>query len=327
MTQLVITRNIGETAVSKLGQTDIRFSHNESDVSWNQDTLIAQSSKAEAIVCLLSDQMSADVMDRLPNLRLIANVAVGYDNIDIQAATERGIIVTNTPDVLTETTADLAFALLFAIARRIPESDSFMRAEKYTRFELFPDMLGVDVYGKTLGIVGMGRIGTAVARRGTLGFNMPILYSGRRRQEEAESELGATYVSFDDLLAQSDFISVNVALTPETTHLFDYVAFQKMKSTACFINTARGPVVKEADLVQALKEGLIQGAAIDVFEFEPKMVDGLADIQDKLVVAPHIGSATVDTRNKMADIAVSNVIAYFEGKRPLTMVNPEVYDK
>ena len=211
MTQLVITRNIGETAVSKLTAGGLDFSHNESDASWEQQTLIANAQSAEAVICLLSDNISAEAMDALPNLRLIANVAVGYDNIDVQAATERGIVVTNTPDVLTETTADLAFALLLAIARRIPESDSYMRAEKYTRFELFPDMLGMDVYGKTLGIVGLGRIGTAVARRGAHGFNMPILYSGRRRNEKAEAELSATFVSFDELLARSDYVSVNVA--------------------------------------------------------------------------------------------------------------------
>ncbi|MEM7331564.1 MAG: D-glycerate dehydrogenase [Chloroflexota bacterium] len=326
MSQLVITRNIGETAVAKLTHARLGFSHNKPDVSWTQQMLIANAKNAEALVCLLSDKMSAEVMDALPNLKLIANVAVGYDNIDVQAATERGIIVTNTPDVLTETTADLAFALLLAIARRIPESDSYMRAEKYTRFELFPDMLGMDVCGKTLGIVGMGRIGTAVARRGALGFSMPILYCGRSQNEAAAAEFGATFVSFNELLAKSDFVSVNVALTPETTHLFDINTFRKMKQTACLINTARGPVVKEADLVTALKTGLLRGAALDVFEFEPKMVAGLADIHDKLVVTPHIGSATIDTRHKMADIAVNNVLAYFAGERPLTMVNPEVFD-
>lgn len=324
MSELVITRHIGQSAQQKLETIDISFSHNQSDQSWTQAELIERAKEATAVICLLSDQISADVMDALPNLKLIANVAVGYDNIDVSAATERGIMVTNTPDVLTETTADLAFGLLLAIARRLPESDGYMRAGKYGRFELFPDMLGVDVYGKTLGIVGMGRIGTAVARRGALGFKMPILYSGRSHNHEAEAELNARKVSFETLLKNSDFISINVALNEQTTHLFTYETFAKMKPSACIINTARGPVIKESDLVKALNEDLIRGAALDVFEFEPEMVAGLAGIHDKLVVAPHIGSATVDTRMKMADIAVENVMAYFEGKRPLTIVNPEV---
>lgn len=321
--QIVVTRNIGDKAHAQLEALGAPFLHNRSDESWRQEELIEKAQGATAVICLLSDQMDGDVMDRLPDLRLIANVAVGYDNVDVDAASQRGILVTNTPDVLTETTADLAFALLLAIARRIPESDAYMRAGNYQRFELFPEMLGVDVYGKTLGIVGLGRIGTAVAKRGAHGFDMPILYSGRSRYPEKEAQLNGRYVSFDELLAQSDFISINVSLNDETRHLFDKAAFQKMKPTACLVNTARGPVVKESDLLWALREEEIRGAALDVFEFEPEMVAGLAEIHDRLVVAPHIGSATIETRQKMAQIAVDNVAAILRGKRPLTPVNEE----
>lgn len=325
MSDVLITQQIG-AATDLLDKAGIAYRHNDRTRPLAQAALVAQAREVTAVICLLTDKIDAAVMDKLPNLKLIANVAVGYDNIDVQAATERGIIVTNTPDVLTETTADLAFALLLAIARRVPQSDSFMRAGRYTHFELYPEMMGVDVYGKTLGIVGMGRIGAAVARRGALGFDMPILYAGRSPNKAAEQQLNAKRVSLDELLAQSDFISLNCALTDETHHLIDDAALQKMKPTACLINTARGAVVNETDLVRALREGVIGGAALDVYEFEPKMVDGLAEIHDRLVLTPHTGSATLGTRQRMAQIAVENVVAFFGGKRPFTMLNPEVFD-
>ncbi len=318
---LLITRKISDEAMALIAENGIAYKLNEADVAWSADELAAQMREATAMICLLTDKITAELMDAAPNLKLIANVAVGYDNIDVVAATERGILVTNTPDVLTETTADLAFALLLAIARRIVEADAFMRAGKLKSFELFPSLMGVDVFGKTLGIVGMGRIGTAVARRGALGFGMNILYTTNSPKPEAEAELGATKVDFATLLKESDFISINAPMTPETHHLFTIKELRQMKPTACLINTARGPLIKEDDLVQALREGIIRGAALDVFEHEPLMADGLADLRQNLIVAPHVGSATVETRQKMAMLATENVVAFLSGKRPLTPVN------
>jgi glyoxylate reductase len=323
MTKVVITQPLNEEATKVLADSGISC-HQNSGSKWTDTELKEQIKAAAGVICLLTDKITAEVMAAAPDLKIIANVAVGHDNIDVAAATERGILVTNTPDVLTETTADLAFALLLAIARRIPEADAYMRAGKYQGFELFPQMLGVNVYGKTLGIVGMGRIGTAVARRAALGFKMNVLYSANSAKPAAEAELGAKQVSFAQLLAQSDFISINAPLTPATHHLFTLNEFKQMKTTACLINTSRGPLIKEADLVTALNQGLIRGAAMDVFEAEPKMASGLADIKDRLVLAPHVGSATIETRQQMALLAAQNVAAFFAGKPALTPVNPAV---
>lgn len=321
MTQLLITRKLSDEAMTLIADAGIDYRLNETDVRWLPEELREQIRDVEAVICLLTDKITADLMDAAPNLKLIANVAVGYDNIDVHAATERGILVTNTPDVLTETTADLAFALLLAIARRLVEADAYMRAGKLKEFEFFPSLMGTDVFGKTLGIVGMGRIGTAVARRGALGFGMKVLYTANSPKPEAEAELGATQVDFTTLLKESDFISINAPMTPATHHLFTINELRQMKATACLINTARGPLVKESDLVQALREGIIRGAALDVFEHEPLMADGLADLKHNLIVAPHVGSATVETREKMALLAAQNAAAFLTGKRPLTPVN------
>ncbi|MCP5096208.1 MAG: D-glycerate dehydrogenase [Chloroflexi bacterium] len=325
MSQVVITQKILQDAVDLFVKANIPVHYNQAVEPWSTDSLKNAVQDTEGIVCLLTDKISAEVMDAAPKLKVIANVAVGYDNVDVAAATERGIAVTNTPDVLTETTADLAFALLLAIARRIPESDAYMRAGKYQRFEMFPSLLGVDVYGKTLGIVGMGRIGTAVARRAALGFNMSVLYTANHPKPNAEETYGAKYVSFSELLAQSDFISINTPLTKQTHHLFTLHEFKQMKSTACIINTARGPVVKESDLAHALKTGIIRGAAIDVFEKEPEIHPALVPLKEQLIVAPHVGSATIETRQKMAFMAVNNAIQAVQGNRPPNILNPDVW--
>lgn len=322
---VLITRNIGQAAVQPLLEAGFRVEHNQADGSWDQPTLIDRAQQADGLICLLSDQINTAVLDACPRLKVVANVAVGYDNINVAAASERGVLVTNTPDVLTETTADLAFALLLAIARRLPEADAFMRAGRYTRFELFPEMLGVDVHGKTLGIVGMGRIGTAVARRAAAGFGMNVLYTGRSRHKSAEQQTGARFVSFETLLAESDFVSIHTPLNDQTRHLFTAETFAQMKPTACLINTARGPVVKEADLATALANGQIRGAALDVFEDEPRLQPALVTVHDRLVVAPHIGSATIETRQKMARMAVANVLGVLQGEGPKTAVNPQVW--
>jgi glyoxylate reductase len=327
MTRVVVTQKIYEQAVARLRQAGMDYTYHDEVVPWSPQDLQTAVHEAEAIVCLLTDKIDTAVMEAASTLKVIANVAVGYDNIDVAAATERGIVVTNTPDVLTETTADLAFALLLAIARRIPEADTYMRAGKYTRFELFPDLLGVDVYGKTLGIAGMGRIGAAVARRGALGFGMKVIYTANNLKEAAAVELGARKVSFAELLRESDFISINVPLTAETRHLFTLDEFRKMKPTACLVNTARGPVIKEADLVEALTQGIIRGAALDVFEHEPEMHPGLAQFKSQLIVVPHIGSASVETRQRMAMMAVENALAALNGTQPPNALNPEAWDK
>ncbi len=324
MPHILVMKKIDERALAQLREAGLDVTDNQANADWTPAELKQKLSHADGVVCLLTDKMTAAEMDAAPHLKIIANVAVGYDNIDVAAATKRSIVVTNTPDVLTETTADLAFALLLAIARRIPEADAYMRAGNYQTFELFPAMLGVDVFGKTLGIVGMGRIGTAVARRAALGFGMAVIYTANSPKPEAKAELAARRVTFAELLAQSDFISINAPLSPETHHLFTLQAFKQMKSSACLINTARGPLIKEADLVTALNQGLIRGAALDVFEAEPEMAPGLAEIRDRLVVAPHVGSATIETRQKMSGLAVANVTAFFKGNSPLTPVNPEL---
>lgn len=327
MSQVFITQTIDPQTLQQLDQAGISYRYRDETTPLPTDDLVQTVAEAdvEGIVCLLTDQIGAQLMDAAPRLKVIANVAVGYDNINLAAATERGIVVTNTPDVLTETTADLAFALLLALARKVVAADAHMRAGKYQKFQLFPPNLGVDVYGKTLGIVGMGRIGTAVARRGALGFDMPVLYTARSDKKTAERELGARHVSFAQLLQESDFVSINAPLTPETHHMFTLEAFRQMKPTACLINTARGPLVKEADLVQALEQGLIGGAALDVFEEEPKMHPGLAKFRDNLIVTPHIGSASVATRQQMARMAVANVIAALTNEQPPHMLNPEAW--
>lgn len=319
--KVVITQRIYDGAVALLDEAGLSTHYNDSDETLAPEALRELVTEATALVCLLPNRIDTAVLDAAPHLKIIANVAVGYDNIDVAAATERSIIVTNTPDVLTETTADLAFALLLAIARRVVEADAYMRAGQYTRFELFPEMLGVDVYGKTLGIVGLGRIGTAVAQRGALGFGMKVIYTANNRKEAAEETLGAQRVTFPELLAESDFISINVPLTPQTRHLFTLAEFQQMKRSAFIINTARGPIIKEADLVEALAQGIIRGAALDVFEEEPLMHSSLAQFHDRLIVTPHIGSASVETRQNMSLLAVRNVLAVLSGKRPLTPVN------
>jgi len=280
----------------------------------------------DGILCLLTDKIDAEFFDAAgPQLKVVSNYAVGYDNIDVDEATKRGIVVTNTPGVLTETTADLAWALIMSVARRIVEADKFTRAGKYEGWApmLF---LGQDVHGKTLGIVGMGRIGQAVARRAK-GFNMKVLYNDIRRiPEELEKELNATFASMDEVIENSDFISLHTYLSPETYHLINEEKLKRMKKTAYLINTSRGPVIDEAALVKALKEGWIAGAGLDVYEFEPKLVPGLAECENA-VLLPHIASASVETRTKMATMAAENLLAVLAGRMPPNPVNPEVMKK
>ncbi|HAH96456.1 MAG TPA: D-glycerate dehydrogenase [Firmicutes bacterium] len=279
----------------------------------------------DGLLCLLTDNISADMMDAAPGLKVIANYAVGFNNIDVAAATQRQIAVTNTPGVLTETTADLAFALLMSAARRIVESDKFTRAGKFEGWAplLF---LGQDIYQKTLGIVGFGRIGQAMARRAS-GFDMKVLYYSAHRRPQAEEEKhGVEYRALDDLLRESDFISLHVPLVAETRHLIGQREFNLMKSNAILINTARGPVIDENALVEALKTGKIAGAGLDVFEREPQIEPELLQL-DNVTIAPHIGSASVATRARMATMTAENIIAVFDGETPPNLVNKEIAKK
>lgn len=279
----------------------------------------------DGVLCLLTDPIDAEVLDAAgAQCRIFANYAVGYNNIDVAAATARGIMVTNTPGVLTDATADHAWALLFSVARRIVEGDAFMRAGKFEGWG--PMMfLGGDITGKTLGIVGAGRIGAAMALK-SRGFGMRVLYADVARNEELESDLGAQWVDLDTLLAESDFVSLHVALTPETVHLINAERLGKMKPTAYLINTSRGPVVDEIALVDALTSRRIAGAGLDVYEDEPAMKPGLADCPNAVIV-PHIASATNWTRSKMAEMAATNLVAGLRGETPPNLVNPEVLDQ
>ncbi len=276
----------------------------------------------DALICLLTETIDRELLDAAgPGLRIVANVAVGFDNIDVPACTERNIAVTNTPGVLDETTADFAWALLMAVARRVVEGDRLARSGAWLQWN-FDLLCGTDVWGKTLGIIGLGRIGRAVARRAS-GFRMRVIYhSTTRAPVEIEKELNAEYLPQDQVLRQADFLSLHVPLNEKTRGLMGPLEFGKMKSSAFLINTTRGPVVQEAALVDALDRGVIAGAALDVFEREPVISDGLR--RDNVVLAPHLGSASVETRTRMAMIAVENVIAFFGGQPPPTMLNPEV---
>jgi len=281
--------------------------------------LTAAAGSADAVICLLTDRIGAELLERSEHLRIVANVAVGYENIDLTAAQQRNIVVTNTPDVLTEATADHTFALLLATARHVASADASVRDGTFAPWRLHQPFLGSAVYGRTLGIVGPGRIGAAVARRGRLGFDMRVLFHSRTEKSDLERELGAKRVPFETLLAESDVVSVHVPLTPATRHLFDAAAFARMKPSAILINVARGPVVDEDALVEALEAGAIAGAGLDVFEREPTVHPGLIRCRNA-VLTPHLGSATVDTRRAMADIAVDNVLAVLAGEAPKTPV-------
>ncbi len=289
-----------------------------------KETIIEKARDVDALVTLLSDKIDAEVFDAAPKLKIVAQMAVGFDNIDVGEATKRGIYVTNTPGVLTETTADFAWALLMAVARRVVEADRYVRTGQW-KVSWHPSMLlGRDVYGATLGIVGAGRIGTAVARRAK-GFNMKILYYDVvPMPPEIEKELDAKRVDLDTLFKESDFISIHVPLIKETYHLVNEEKLRLMKKTAYLINNSRGPVVDEKALYKALKEGWIAGAALDVFEQEPTPMDNLLLRLDNVVVAPHISSASHETRSRMAEMAAENLVAFFEGKQPPNLVNPDV---
>jgi glyoxylate reductase len=277
----------------------------------------------DGLICLLTEKVDDELLAAAPRLRIVANVAVGYDNIDLAACTRRRIAASNTPGVLDETTADFAWTLLMAVARRLLEGDALARSGQWRGWNL-DQLCGADVWGKTLGILGFGRIGRAVARRAR-GFNMRVIYNDAvPAAAEVERELGATYAERDQVLAQADFLSLHVPLLPETRGLIGARELARMKPTAFLVNTSRGPVVQEAALAEALASGKIAGAALDVYEREPLIGDGLR--RPNVVLAPHLASASLETRTKMAMIAVENVMAMFDGRRPPNILNPEVLE-
>jgi glyoxylate reductase len=286
-----------------------------------REELLRRAADKDGLICLLTEKINEELLAAAPKLRIAANVAVGFDNIDLAACTRRRVVATNTPGVLDETTADFAWTLLMCVARRVGEGEALVRSAKWTGWNL-DQLCGTDVHGKTLGLLGFGRIGRAVARRAA-GFRMRVIYNDAiPAPPEVEKELNAEFVDRDRLLAQSDFLSVHVPLMPETRHLIASAQFEKMKRTAFLINTSRGPVVDEAALADALEAGKIAGAALDVYEHEPKVHPGLLGRKD-VVLAPHIASASLETRTRMAMMAAENCVALFSGRRPPNALNPE----
>jgi glyoxylate reductase len=314
---ILVTKRIYPEAVDFLRQ-HAEVDDVGTDEGLTPAALIERARGKHAIVSQLTDKLSREVISQLdPEVRVIANVAVGYDNIDIPAATERGILVTNTPGILSDTTADFAFALLMASARRVVEAHEFVHSGKWSRWGI-DLMVGQDIHHRTLGIIGMGRIGQAVARRG-LGFSMRILYAGTKA---LQTDFPAEFVSMETLLRESDFVSLHVPLNDRTRHLIGEAELKTMKKTAILINTARGPVVDEAALAHALKNGIIAGAGIDVFEREPQVHPDLLQLRN-VVLAPHIATASVATRTRMSMMAAENAVAVIEGRRPPNLLNPE----
>jgi glyoxylate reductase len=317
--KVLVTRDLPGDAISRLRQCcSVDLPTPDEELSHGR--LVEHLVDKQGLLCLLTDRIDAEVLAKAPLLKAISVCAVGYNNVDVKEATRRNILVTNTPGVLRETTADLAWALLMAAARRIPEGDRMVRSGRFVGWS--PSLLlGHDVHGKTLGIVGMGDIGTAVARRAA-GFGMRILYHNRNPSPLA-TEVGAEMVSLDHLLCNADFVSLHVPLSQSTRHLIGKRELDMMKPTAILINVSRGEVIDEAALVEALKKGRIAGAGLDVFENEPRMTVGLASL-DNVVLTPHIGSASVETRERMAEMAVENLVDVLEGRRPQHLANPEV---
>jgi len=316
-----VTRRVPQPGLDILIENCSHIEVNPHDRVLSREELLEAVRGRDAVLCLLTDRIDAEVLDAARGCKIFANYAVGYNNIDVAAATERGIAVTNTPGVLTDATADLTWALLFAAARRVVEGDAFTRAGRFQGWSPML-LLGADISGKTLGIVGAGRIGTAVALRAR-GFRMRVLYFDKNQNEALEQAVGAEKVELDDLLRQADFVSIHVDLNPSTHHLIGRRELGLMKPTAYLLNASRGPVVDEAALVEALREGKIAGAGLDVYENEPALAPGLAELPN-VVLLPHLGSATVGTRTRMATLAATNIVAMLRGERPPNIVNPEV---
>ena len=316
--RLFVTQRLFEDTVpAAFAGSSVEVDVRDADEPLGPGELAARLAGCAGVVCQLTDRLDASVLEANPQLEVVSNVAVGTDNIDLAVARRLGITVTNTPDVLTETTADLTLALMLAVARRLPEADSFVRSGSWTSWKLSPSLMGVDLYGRTLGLFGMGRIGRAVARRAVHGFGMRLLYASRSAlPDDEERELRATRVELDDLLGAADVVSLHAPLTEATRHVIGADRLAAMKPSAILVNTARGPLVDEPALADALESGQIWGAGLDVFEDEPAVHPRLLALRERLVLAPHVGSATLDTRRRMADLAVRDARAVLEGRAP-----------
>jgi glyoxylate reductase len=322
--RIYVTRAVFDEALFRLRrEAEVEVSPDDRPLS--KPEVMERLRNADGAMTMLTDPIDRELLQAAPRLKITSNVAVGFNNVDTAAATELGVMVTNTPGVLTETTADFAWALLMAVARRVVEADVFARSGKWKAWS--PTMfLGCDVYAKTIGIIGLGRIGQAVARRAR-GFNMNVIFHNPRPVDpNVVRELGATAVSFDELLHMSDFISLHVPLNAATTHLLDERAFSRMKPSCIVVNTARGPVVDEKALARALKDKQIAGAGLDVFEREPEIEPELIGM-NSVVLAPHIGSGSYETRMKMCMMAADNLLAWLKGEQPPNLVNPEVWNR
>ncbi|WP_017186766.1 2-hydroxyacid dehydrogenase [Alkalibacillus haloalkaliphilus] len=313
-----ITRKISNDVVKGLEEHFTVEMWQEEEEVVPRDVLLNKANQAHAILSMLTDSIDEELLAQSTNLKIVANMAVGYDNIDVNAARRHQVIVTNTPDVLTDTTADLTFALLMATARRLPEAVDYIKGDLWKSWS--PYMLaGSDIHHKTLGIVGLGSIGQAVAKRAT-GFDMNVIYYNRSRKEDVESQLGVQYTSFEELLKQSDFVVCMTPLTPETEGLFNKETFHKMKDTAIFINSSRGGVVNEDDLYHALKQGHIKAAGLDVFRNEPIGADHPLLSLNEVVALPHIGSSSIETRSEMMKLAARNIKKVLNGDDAVTPI-------
>jgi len=322
--KVYVTRRIQDTGLSLLpGRADFEVWEKVGPV--DREVLLEKASKAEGLLCTLSDRVDEELLSRSSDLKIVSNYAVGYDNIDVDAATRRGILVTNTPDVLTNATADIAFTLVLAAARRVVEANEFLRSGKWITWH--PDLLlGQDVSESVMGIVGMGKIGQAVAKRAR-GFSMDVLFYNRSPRPEAEKAFGAQQVSLEELLQKSDFVSIHCPLSEETKGLIGERELGMMKKTAILINTSRGPVVDQKALFRACSEKWIWGAGLDVFDKEPVPLDEPLLSLKNVTTLPHLGSATVKAREGMARKAAENLLAGLEGKRPTDLVNPKAFQR
>ena len=317
--KVVVTREVFDDSLAYLA-AHCEVIDNQADVPYTPDALAAKLAGCDGLMCALTDKVDAALIARVPHLKAVANIAVGYNNIDVPACTARGIQVTNTPGVLDDSTADLAFALMLATARRVTEVEAYIRNGEWTGWKL-KQWLGVDVHHATLGIIGMGRIGQAIAKRAA-GFDMKVIYHNRTRvAPEIEARANAAYVSMDALLAQADFVVLQMPYSPETHNLIGAAQLKKMKPSAILINSTRGGVVDDAALIDALKHGTIRAAGLDVFENEPKLNPAFLELKN-VVLVPHIGSSTEATRRAMAMTAAKNLVAALRGERPPNLVNP-----
>ncbi|WP_026678478.1 2-hydroxyacid dehydrogenase [Fictibacillus gelatini] len=317
-----ITRKIPEKALHTLKEVAEIKMWEKDDEAVPEEILLSEAKKADGLLTMVSDRIDEEVLKQAENLKVVANMAVGFDNIDVKAATRHNVVICNTPDVLTDTTADLTFALMMAVGRRLMEAADYIKNGKWVSWS--PLLLaGTDIHHKTMGIVGMGRIGEAVARRAK-GFEMKVLYHNRNRKPDVEEKLGAEYRSFEDLLSESDFVVNLTPLSNETKHLFNSRAFTLMKKSSFFINASRGAIVDEKALIEALEQGRIAGAGLDVFEKEPISFDHPLLKFHNVVALPHIGSASMETRLQMAELAANNIAAILQNKKTKAVVNDEL---